>query len=578
MAITDQDIKLMASERLTDEPDGGGRMTGDEVVDGQVNNLFPDISRLDRVYGRVNLRKAFLFVDTANKDTYYGSHSIVDDAPDDPNVSIIMFDTGSHTDERQAARDRIESYVTQGPESTLLLLGDQLTGQRTITCYQREDADLPEIGDVYVLSVESGAQAGQQQYVRVRDVSHEVRTFTAVTNNGYLDFDARVVTLSLTTELRYDFPGTAAKRDFSAGDTIVRSTQVANAAKYYGIQPLEQPASNGDTQLKVPSPYSPLVPATQGETPQTDVDAGATTTQEVTSGTATVQVSDTAQTTFDYVQLQNRGLAWVKSLRPLPAPGTTKVEFRALGKWYAIKDRGDGKLEGDGAGTVDYATGSVSVTLGAQPDVGSLIIYTWGTPAHYEDRSGETQITPPEVVVRAAGRIKPGSVTVTWTEGGSARTATDDGAGGLTGDATGRVIYGAVEGFTGGHVLLRPATVPDSSTQYQLDYEEADNRRDTYAMSGITSSNTISFTLPNTPIRPGSVTLQVPMQRRKSTKDTVAVYDTIMVRVQDDGAGGLVFADDGTAVTGGAIDYSTGAVSLDPRQSYSYQTYDMVNA
>jgi hypothetical protein len=42
MAITDQDIRLMASEVLADTSDGGGRMTGNEVVDGVSNNLFPD--------------------------------------------------------------------------------------------------------------------------------------------------------------------------------------------------------------------------------------------------------------------------------------------------------------------------------------------------------------------------------------------------------------------------------------------------------------------------------------------------------------------------------------------------------
>ena len=59
MSIANTDIKLMASERLTDYDDGGGEMTGSEIVDGELNNLFPDISRLDRVNGRVSLRKGF---------------------------------------------------------------------------------------------------------------------------------------------------------------------------------------------------------------------------------------------------------------------------------------------------------------------------------------------------------------------------------------------------------------------------------------------------------------------------------------------------------------------------------------
>ncbi len=51
MAITNNDVKLFESQRLTDEDededeeDGGGRVTGNEVIDGNVNNLFQDISR-----------------------------------------------------------------------------------------------------------------------------------------------------------------------------------------------------------------------------------------------------------------------------------------------------------------------------------------------------------------------------------------------------------------------------------------------------------------------------------------------------------------------------------------------------
>ena len=48
MSINSDDVKLYESQRLTDEEDGGGRVTGSEVIDGNVNNLFQDISRIDR--------------------------------------------------------------------------------------------------------------------------------------------------------------------------------------------------------------------------------------------------------------------------------------------------------------------------------------------------------------------------------------------------------------------------------------------------------------------------------------------------------------------------------------------------
>ena len=48
MAINNNDVKLLESQSLSDEEDGGGRVTGREVIDGNVNNLFQDISRIDR--------------------------------------------------------------------------------------------------------------------------------------------------------------------------------------------------------------------------------------------------------------------------------------------------------------------------------------------------------------------------------------------------------------------------------------------------------------------------------------------------------------------------------------------------
>jgi len=108
MAITATDIKLMQSERLTDNADGGGRMSGNEVVDGVSNNLFPDISSLDRVYGRVSLRKAFAAVLTNDTDMLLGGHAIIQSLPADANVSVLIFQTGSHTDERAAAAEWAE--------------------------------------------------------------------------------------------------------------------------------------------------------------------------------------------------------------------------------------------------------------------------------------------------------------------------------------------------------------------------------------------------------------------------------------------------------------------------------------
>ena len=82
MAIKNNDVKLSESHRLSDEKDGGGRVTGREVIDGNVNNRFQDIFRIDRTVGNVALRKAFIGISSDNIDTYPGSHLILTEPPE----------------------------------------------------------------------------------------------------------------------------------------------------------------------------------------------------------------------------------------------------------------------------------------------------------------------------------------------------------------------------------------------------------------------------------------------------------------------------------------------------------------
>jgi hypothetical protein len=78
------------------------------------------------------------------------------------------------------------------------------------------------------------------------------------------------------------------------------------------------------------------------------------------------------------VTQQTRGLVWVYQTRPKAAPRTLTVEYRAQGSWYRLRDNGTGVLEGDGVGTINYATGTISATLAALPDAGTPLLVAWG--------------------------------------------------------------------------------------------------------------------------------------------------------------------------------------------------------
>lgn len=86
MTITASNIKLLASQRMTDTDDGGGQVSGTGLQDGVDNNVFQDISSTDRAFGRLSLMKVWPSVQSANTDTLLGAHVILDDVPDDANV------------------------------------------------------------------------------------------------------------------------------------------------------------------------------------------------------------------------------------------------------------------------------------------------------------------------------------------------------------------------------------------------------------------------------------------------------------------------------------------------------------
>ena len=162
---------------------------------------------------------------------------------------------------------------------------------------------------------------------------------------------------------------------------------------------------------------------------------------------------------FD-ITAQSRSLSYVHTLEVPPAPGSFMLSYQVAKRWYVLRDDGTGKVLGSstsyGAGTINYTTGTVSLTLGALPDVDSILLYQW-TP-------GLMLAELDAVAWNADGRfydafstdqaIEPGTLTLTWNDG-TARTATSSGNS-LVGDATG--------GYNGNDITFSPNVIPAGGT------------------------------------------------------------------------------------------------------------------
>ena len=668
MTISAGDIKLVKSAVMSDVPEGGGAPTANIILDGTSNSIFPDISEIDRAGGRINLRKVFATVRTPNTDGFYGVNVIVAEPFSDPRVSSTLFSTPDFFDTRDQAASRLESYLAKGATYSGYLFGDHLAGQMSVTLLQREEVPAPVVGQTLVLSKNLDEPSEFVQFVRVTGVTATVRSFTTNETGSATTFTRLQCVLDISDQLQQDFPGFDAKYlDASinyTGKTKINETIVADAARYYGVVPLESPVAIGDFTVQAESIFTQLVPSTRIEVPIADarmnqqltpqiattanisrtistafttttamyiggsitpgtlsVSRGGTTVTDkggllvngsnqvgivdyangvlqltsnvfgVSSGAYTVTYTAATQpkvvnrSRADRVTAESQRLSYVTSLDPAPVAGTLTVSFRALGRWYVLKDDGSGALRGGdssaGAGTVNFSTGTVSVTLGAMPDVGTAVIYTWATaskvipvPQPTGSTGGALDPSPPSTAVNnGLGRtlsfpnprpIKPGTVNITWNDG-TPRSATDNAVRGLVGAAKGLVDYAR------GTVFWQPNILPPKGTQVTLTIGEVSAvsvASITMASGGANWTHTLGAVQPYSfrgrLLFDFTVAGEAPFNNT-GTNRVAPIYDN--------GSGSLIFKSNGTEYTIGTINYSTGAVSIPKSASGVSVTY-----
>lgn len=464
MPIQQENIRFVESQVMDDVPEGGGAATGRVIVDGLMNNVFEDISDLDRAYGRFNLRKIFVAIRTLDTDLFGGAKTVITDLPEDSAIGYALFATPDPFDTRAAAADRVEAYLFKGPTYAGYLHENHIIGMRAINVLQRVGTALPPIGKTLCLVQSEGLGGEVEQYVRVIGVSVTDSTFTDTQG----DFARWRVRLDISDALRYNFNGHEANRLDSAynytNKTRLRDTQVADATRYYGSQYLTEAAGVGDLTARVSSIFAPLVPSAQAETPLVNQSMNPELAITLDAGTRTVEFVNAAHTLARTVTAENRRLNWVETLVPIPAQNGCSIAFRAQGNWYVLVDNGAGVLEaGDptiGVGTLNYETGALAVTLGALPDVGSQIMFAWGSPVHAAQRTGagvDAGTTLDLEYTLQNTPVVPTSVSLSYPVNGTARTVTDpDGNGALSGTGvTGTINYAT------GDIRLRFATPPD---------------------------------------------------------------------------------------------------------------------
>jgi hypothetical protein len=559
VSITSLDIKFRQSVRMTDDSDGGGRMSAVEILDGQTNNVFSDRSDLDGILGRVSLRKFFGAVDTANTDTLLGYFVFLTDPPQDPHVSVCIFNTASSTDERTAARSYVEAYRNAATKSQFILYGRHLIGQQTIQVYCRSEIASPDIGDVLCLSTEADGFDPDVQFVKVQQVANR-QTVTFTDASG--DFVRDVLILTISTALQFEFIGQEDPIRFTGVNpppTIVRFTQVVNSAKYYAQKVVVTPLPvTGDLTVRVGDPYIPIVPTTQAETPLVDQLAGLGTLSLVESGTA-------GSLSLSFATTAGAGVVVTRYLGTPFARGSLSITIGAV----TLADDGEGGIAATNpvntgwSGAADYTTGSFSIAR----DVGfSATVAVVATPAGVVPAQGFSRslaITASNrqisYVFQLPGQLAPGTVILDYLALNKWVRLSDNGDGqlaGAQGQGAGTINYAT------GTVAVTLGALPDVGGALVVAWGTDLRARDSSGEVTIPTP-TLRIQLAHAGVVPGSFAMS--WVSGGVTKNAAA------------SAAGAVTGDATGAIdcAGGVVEFSTSS-ALDTGQQYQC-TFDYVD-
>ncbi|MCK6230963.1 hypothetical protein [Stenotrophomonas indicatrix] len=540
MTISATDIKLRQSQRLTDNPDGGGRMIQAEVQDGAMNNLFPDIGDEERTTGRATLRKMFVHIDTPNVDVLKDAIGVLIEPPSDPNVTVSMFATGSYSDVRLDAKNRVESYITRGTESRFILMGNHFVGQMTLLVYTTADAPSPDINDNFsLMTLPVSGHDEAEQYVRVKSVlSRTKRTFT----DDQGAFERDVLVIELVNALLRNFYGQEVVR-FTASKpaTRVYETNVVDANSYHSVKRLAASGKPGDLSVQVDTPYVPIVPTSTAETPVSDALAGLGTMSFVPSGAA-------GSLALNFASSFQAGTPVARYLGTGMAVGSVKVMAGSV----ELTDDGNGALTSAAVtpwgGTVDYQAGVVSITHSS--GTASTSVSITATPAGaipmqgYTDEIAVTQNNQGMVwLIQAIPLPAPGTVIVDYRALGRWIRLSDNGKGQLVGKPG---QGGGTVNYATGSIVLTAGALPDLKSSIIAAWGTpviAEARSGDAAIQ----APSLQFVLGEGAAVPGSVSMTL----RIGGGDVV---------VTDNGIGGLLIG----GQLRGSISYATGEVSLRP--------------
>lgn len=453
MAIETKDLVLYKSERLTDTDDGGGKYSGQVIIDGQSNNLFNDVSEMDRTMGDVSMRKIFPAVITEDTDALMGATVFISENPQDPNVSALLFSTKNWTDERRSAQNRVENYLAKGGQIAGTPLDTHWQGMKQLQVAMFPQETESSVGDTIVLVSDEGKALEFEQYVRITKV--ETRIAIMVINGREVQY--KVATYTINDPLERDFVGLTARQwyDGQASKTIIRESLVADTGEYCASVKLASDAQVGEFTVNASSMFTQLIPSAQTETPIIDVNAAGESVILVPGNDGTITAN------FPTTVGVSQNLYLGSSVMP------SSIAFTLFGQ--PVSDQG-GLLknsQGTQVGTIDYQRGLIQWTSAA--GAGSTTLEITFTPAAAPKQYFQSYAIPVTQNSQSSNWTgvlipipAPGSLSLSYMSQGKFYELKDDGSGQLKGVHS---SFGSgMINYETGSFLLTTGALPDVDT------------------------------------------------------------------------------------------------------------------
>lgn len=492
MPITEANIKILAAERNTDNPDGGGRLTSNVLQSGVDNNLFDDVDPLSRVTGNVQLRKFGAAVVAAGTDKYMGARLMIAKPPTDPKVHALLFTPQYPDDTRADAVDKMSSFLAPGGTYGGLLFGNHLEGMGSVIFLMRTEATPPVVGDVLYLVKNEGLITEATQFVQLTTVAIVKRTFTDLSG----DFSRNQITCGISSTLANDFEGFEAVRIDAAinytGKTKMRETVVADAAQYYGTTTLAEAATLGSLTVKATSIFEQLLPSSQIETVLLNRDPTPPANVRVSTGTAVPFTPPATWTSATNLQLP--GACYPTSFSVTTSAGLVTDVAGVL------------RLNGADVGTIDNDAGIATLSGGVSLTTTAGSYLPAGTAVRAPQATG-LEITTASRALNYAVFLEPppavGSVSVSYMAGGRWYVLADDAGGGLRGSSA---QFGAGQvSYSGGFLSVTLGALPDIGSYLMVTWGAA-TQETKWPSAVIKAQQTI--TIPGTlALTPGSITI-----------------------------------------------------------------------